>query len=482
MKKITLSIGLALLAFFSKAQVVNGLDSIIVEKYYISNAADATTNKTEGVLPAGFVTYRVFASLHPGYSLQALFGNSASGGVHTVLISTTTTFFNNIDRGDYDVGKISSTYLNQKSLALDSWLSVGGSAQGQFGVLKSKDNGAANLIFPHSPSNMLANKDTLIGIPLSVQDGMVAGSPATITFVGDAETNATTVFGPSAQGTKTFSITNGFVSANVSHGTLVGATGPSIDSTRVLIGQFTTNGSFHFELHLQIGTPGAGVQRFVANNPQPAKTGIGNTSVPAEISLPSLTYTSLATNLGNPPTVSITAPTNAATYSVSSGGTLAITANAASASSIIDSVTFFVDGARVGVSTASPYTYNWVSTSGTHTLTAVATDDNGQQSTSSAIVTSVITGISETTTESTLSIYPNPANDVINFEINTTQQIGNVTYAIYDVIGNVLLTKSIGSISGVYKEAINVSSFSKGIYIVKITSDSLTSTKKVIID
>jgi hypothetical protein len=482
MKKITLSIGLALIAFFSKAQVVNGLDSIIVEKYYVSNGADAQSNSTDGVLPPGSVTYRVFASLHPGYTFQSIFGNSATpSGVHKLLISTTTTFFNNKNRGDSDVGNIQSSYLNKTSLALDSWLSVGASAQGQFGVLKSKDNGAANLIFPHNPSSMLANTEASVGIPLSVQDGMVAGSPTAITFIGDAGTNATTVFGPTAQGTKTYSITNGSVSANVYNGTLVGTKGPSIDSNRVLIGQFTTNGSFHFELFVQIGTPGSGVQRFVASNPQPAQ-GQGTTSVPAEILLPSLTYTSLAANLGNPPSVSITAPTNTSTYSVSSGGTLAITANAASASSIIDSVTFFVDGARVGVTTTSPYTYNWVSTSGTHTLTAVATDDNGQQSTSSSIVTSIVTGISETSSASSLSIYPNPANDVLNFEINTTQQIGNLTYAIYDVIGNVLLNKNIGSVSGIYKEVINVSSFSKGIYIVKVTSDSLTSTKKVIID
>jgi len=472
MKKITLSIGLALIAFFSKAQVVNGLDSIIVEKYYVSNGADVAANSSEGVLPPGSVTYRVFASLHPGYAFQSIYGNSATqGGTHTLLISTTTTFFNNKDRGDSDADNIQSSYLNKTSLALDSWLSVGASAQGQFGVLKSKDNGAANLIFPHNPSTMLANTEASYGILLSAQDGMVAGSPTAITFIGDAGTNATTVFGTNAQAAKTYSITNGSSAALVSNGTLVGTKGPSIDSNRVLIGQFTTNGSFHFELNIQIGTPGTGTQKFVANNP-----------VGSEITIPSLTYTSLAANLGNPPTVSITAPTATSTYSVSSGGTLAITANAASASSIIDSVTFFVDGARVGVATTSPYTYNWVSTSGTHTLTAVATDDNGQQSTSSAVVTSIVTGISETSSASSLSIYPNPANDVLNFEINTTQQIGNVTYAIYDVIGNVLLNKIVGSVSGVYKEVINVSSFSKGIYIVKVTSDSLTSTKKIIID
>ena len=60
----------SLIAGLVKAQ--NGLENITVEKYYVSNAADATGSI--GVLPVGSVTYRIFADLLPGYKFQAAYG------------------------------------------------------------------------------------------------------------------------------------------------------------------------------------------------------------------------------------------------------------------------------------------------------------------------------------------------------------------------------------------------------------------------
>jgi len=63
-------------------------------------------------------------------------------------------------------------------------------------------------------------------------------------------------------------------------GFLNGSLGPIAATNRVLIAQITTNGTFHFELNIQVGTPTGGVQNFVSSSP----TG-------SEITIPSLTGT-----------------------------------------------------------------------------------------------------------------------------------------------------------------------------------------------
>ena len=69
MKKIMFGLVFLLLArTICPAQ--NGLENITVEKYYVSNAADAAGSV--GVLPTGSVTYRVYADMLPGYNLQAI--------------------------------------------------------------------------------------------------------------------------------------------------------------------------------------------------------------------------------------------------------------------------------------------------------------------------------------------------------------------------------------------------------------------------
>ena len=103
-KKILMSLSLALLGGgFAQAQ--NGLEGIVVEKYYIATQADA--NASVGTLPVGSVTYRVYADMLPGYKFQALYGNVA----HPLKFSTSTSFFNNEDRGATTANAIASAQL-----------------------------------------------------------------------------------------------------------------------------------------------------------------------------------------------------------------------------------------------------------------------------------------------------------------------------------------------------------------------------------
>jgi hypothetical protein len=348
MKKIILGFCLILACAYAQAQ--NGLERIIVEKYYVSNAADSLGAIGFGdPLPVGSVTYRIYADMLPGYKFQAVYGVAT----HAFLINTTTSFYNNTDRG-HEIPSFSKANCAVHTTMLDSWFSVGAACSGSYGIPKSDDNvalGGANVT---NGNGILANNDPSAGLPLTSQDGIYTTltPPEAVTFVGFtvAQTGAFDG-GPS---------TNSITSNNASWAALSGAFGPTADSNKVLIGQFTTKGIFHFELNLQIGTPGGGVQNFVASAP----TG-------TEISIPSLTGTFGVPNIA--PVVNITSPANASAFLA--GVSVPVTATATDPDGTIDSLWFLVDGVKIAtVAGAGPYSTNWTAVAGSHVLTARAFD------------------------------------------------------------------------------------------------------------
>jgi hypothetical protein len=246
MKKVILLLSLALLGVCTQAQ--NGLENITVEKYYISTAADAAGSS--GTLPVGSVTYRIYADMLPGYKFQMAYGNAN----HNLKFTTTTSFFNNTDYGSI-TPSYSKTNAAKNTVMLDSWLSVGAACSGNFGIMKSEDNGVSNVV---NTNGLLTNTDSRMGIPLTTQDGIIAGAPQSVTFVGI--TNETDVFG---DGTVSG---NSFVLDGEAWSALSGATGPTT-ANKVLIAQITTNGIFHYELNIQIGTPTGGTENYVVSNP-----------------------------------------------------------------------------------------------------------------------------------------------------------------------------------------------------------------------
>lgn len=339
------------------AHAQNGLESIIIEKYYVSNAADSVGAIGRGSnLPIGSVTYRIYADLLPGYKFQAAYGVPG----HTLTLSSSTSFYTNTDRGDVTPA-YSKSNAAQNTVMLDSWLSVGAACAANFGILKTEDGaaGGTNVV---NANGILANNDASAGIPLTTQDGIYSGSPEAVTFVGITTADLDFL---SSSGT----VGNLLTTSNGSWASLNGSVGPT-STNKVLIAQLTTNGVFHYELNIQVGTPSGGTENYVASNP----TG-------AEISIPSLTGTLGVANAA--PTVSITSPANGTSFIT--GAVVPIAATAADADGTVSSVEFFVDGVSVGVDATSPYTANYTSTAGTHSLTARATDNSGAQTTSAAI-------------------------------------------------------------------------------------------------
>jgi hypothetical protein len=258
--------------FHSSAQ---GLEQVIVETYYISNANDATVNSTGGVLPVGSVTYRVFLDMLPDYIFQSAYGDPN----HECRIETSTLFFNNEDRGAVHP-TFSFNYCDDNTVMLDSWLSVGAACNGRFGVLKADDDGVGTVI---NSDGVLQNNDPLMGIPLTQQDGLLltASSPEPVITVGIG--NEITVFDAQNDGTNgpVFSTYNGaWASVNGSSGA-----DPAIN--RVLLMQITTDGVFSFKLNVQIRNQiTLAVENYVADS------ALGN-----EIYFPTLNYNSSTVSL-----------------------------------------------------------------------------------------------------------------------------------------------------------------------------------------
>src|ERR1035437_4138007 len=167
MKKIVLCLGICVLGLVGFGQ--KGLNGVIIEKYYVSNAVDSALSLdtvTKVSLLPGSVTYRIFLDMLPGYKLESIYGD----GNHELRFETSTYFYNNSDYGSNIANSITVSQDKNTVVMLDSWLSVGAACKGYYGVLKSKDDGVNTLV---NTDGGLKNNDTSAGIPLTVQDGMI---------------------------------------------------------------------------------------------------------------------------------------------------------------------------------------------------------------------------------------------------------------------------------------------------------------------
>ncbi len=89
-------------------------------------------------------------------------------------------------------------------------------------------------------------------------------------------------------------------------------------------------------------------------------------------------------------------------------------------------------------------------------------------------------GIENAQLENGLEIYPNPANDVLNITIKDVNS-DNLNISLNNTQGQAVLERQLVDFSGSSTETIDVSQLTKGLYFVKITSDTEVVTKRVVI-
>jgi hypothetical protein len=250
MKKIIFA--LLLINNIVTAQI--GLETIIVEKYYISDANDAKVSG--GHLPVGSVTYRIYVDMLPNYKFQAAYGLPG----HELRLATTTSFFNNEEKGVMIGNLIQDRSLDKGTLMLDSWLTVGAASYENFGTLKTDDDGVNTTV---NVDGILQNSDSAAGIPIKTQDGLIPfiGKGPRVSFFGIDSIVKVLL-------NNTNKKNNGAVLSTTA-GSWMCLKGVSVPFTenRILIAQLTTDGILSFELNIQIGAPDGSIQKFVAKNP-----------------------------------------------------------------------------------------------------------------------------------------------------------------------------------------------------------------------
>jgi hypothetical protein len=245
MKVLTL-----IFTLFTGVSFSQGLENVFVETFYNATTQDTISEFYTFPLKNNSITYRIYLDLKPGYSLQAVYGSPN----HPLKIKTSTFFFNHSEHGDVIPNVIPYRTLSKNTVMLDSWLSVGAAGEDSYGVMLNDDDTSETV----KHSNFLrSNKSQLL-----FKDGLkVAGKVPRPTFF-NIDNLAADVFGKKSD-------KNEFVTDNGGWFCLGGAKGlDSLGANKVLIGQFTTDGDFSFELNFQLGTPTPGIsEKYIALNP-----------------------------------------------------------------------------------------------------------------------------------------------------------------------------------------------------------------------
>lgn len=253
MKTFLLTLFFACFAWYNASAQ---LEKVIVEKYYVSDANDFT-DTSGGIVSMGSTTYRIYIDLAPGSILKKIYGDLN----HPFEITSTEVFFNNILDGKSFAKDITKVSLEENTVALDSWLTLGQVVKKQgaktyYGVIKNQDDdgsfigginndGGSALI----STGLLVNNDPSCGIPLTSSDGIDTMTVTPLTWfdagvVDFTSGNDSTIFG-SLVPKKEF-ISTGFSLSNS------GVTGVNLDSNQIIIAQLTTQGDLSFKINLEL--------------------------------------------------------------------------------------------------------------------------------------------------------------------------------------------------------------------------------------
>jgi len=116
-----------------------------------------------------------------------------------------------------------------------------------------------------------------------------------------------------------------------------------------------------------------------------------------------------------------------------------------------------------------------VTTVGNQTYSVTVTADNGCTGEDAVVVEySMCVGINESAENSSISLFPNPATDVVTFTtVGTSLQEVNI----YDLTGKMIYS----NISNNDRLDVNTSAFASGTYIVKVVTESESVTRRLIV-
>lgn len=254
-----------LLSVFTVQFAFAQLENVRVETYYIADANDAT-DTIGGMLEEGTVTYRIYIDMLPGSQLLKIYGDEN----HPLKFNSTAPFFNHLDRGETFGFDIRASRLDEGTVALDSWITLGQATRSftdgaYFGVPKENDTdgsilGGANNDGGSSelPGGLLNNNDAEMGFALTAADGLILqtefpDSWVDIDFTNPLSGEDTSIFGSN----EVLEFESNFAQLQNE-----GVSGPT-EENEVLVAQLTTKGDLTFEINLEITFEEDGVLKVV---------------------------------------------------------------------------------------------------------------------------------------------------------------------------------------------------------------------------
>ncbi|MBT6815005.1 MAG: T9SS type A sorting domain-containing protein, partial [Flavobacteriales bacterium] len=84
------------------------------------------------------------------------------------------------------------------------------------------------------------------------------------------------------------------------------------------------------------------------------------------------------------------------------------------------------------------------------------------------------------TTINNLDVYPNPSRDIFNVSF-TSEDVQDLDVRIINVIGEVVYTENLNKFVGQYTKQVDLSTYTKGVYFLEITTDNGVINKKLIL-
>ena len=130
----------------------------------------------------------------------------------------------------------------------------------------------------------------------------------------------------------------------------------------------------------------------------------------------------------------------------------------------------------VTITTQDPAAGSLVS-DGTYTVTITGEDASGNVGTCSFDLTvESVLGVESNELNNAISMYPNPAQDQVTISNSSNIQLEKAV--IYDMNGKMLNQIDLSTMQG--EQVINISDLATGVYVVQLTSDTSSATKRLI--
>lgn len=116
---------------------------------------------------------------------------------------------------------------------------------------------------------------------------------------------------------------------------------------------------------------------------------------------------------------------------------------------------------------------------GVHEITVNVTHANGCVVTDQLVMTVEVCSSIEDTKEMRLAVHPNPATNQLTIQLNG--KAGNAAFYLLNYQGQVVYSNENVDVDGVYQQQLDLSTYAKGIYYIRLNSGNTTIVKKVVI-